>query len=198
MITQDHFAEGAAQSWLSPLSDRVPDREKPSLTSPTRLRELERACEFAEQRLRRDQRELSALTTRIAAAPAAAWDEVEEFSRKTRTVRLQFAAPGVACSVSQTGTALPKPIRTAAGPRRARCEMCTSSTLGYHQDVIEGMMSASEPFGQVETFINEAAVLDQDEKAALWLLAWSLRDAWTQQREALSMLSALAWRQAPG
>jgi hypothetical protein len=76
--------------------------------------------------------------------------------------------------------------------------MCTSSTLGHHQDVIEGMMSASEPFGEVETFINEAVVLDQDEKAALWLLAWSLRDAWTQQREAVSMLSALAWRQAPG
>jgi hypothetical protein len=75
--------------------------------------------------------------------------------------------------------------------------MCTSSTLGYHQDVIEGMMSASEPFGDVETFINDAMVLDQDEKAALWLLAWSLRDAWTQRREALSMLGALAWRQSP-
>jgi len=75
--------------------------------------------------------------------------------------------------------------------------MCTSSTLGYHQDVIEGMMSASEPFGEVETFINEAGVLDQDEKAALWLFAWSLRDAWTQRREALSMLGALAWRQSP-
>jgi hypothetical protein len=44
--------------------------------------------------------------------------------------------------------------------------MRTRSTLGYHQDVIEGMMSASEPFGEVETFINESAVLDQDEKAA--------------------------------
>ena len=76
--------------------------------------------------------------------------------------------------------------------------MRTSSTLGYHQDVIEGMMNASEPFGEVETFINEAAVLDQDEKAALWLLAWSLRDGWTQRREAVSMLSALAWCRAPG
>jgi hypothetical protein len=71
--------------------------------------------------------------------------------------------------------------------------MRTRSTLGYHQDVIEGMMSASEPFGEVETFINESAVLDQDEKAALWLLAWSLRDEWIQRREALSMLSSLAW-----
>jgi hypothetical protein len=70
--------------------------------------------------------------------------------------------------------------------------------LGYHQNIVEGMMSASEPFGEVETFINEAAALDRDEKAALWLLAWSLRDAWVQRREARAMLSALAWCSAPG
>jgi hypothetical protein len=71
--------------------------------------------------------------------------------------------------------------------------MRTSSTLGHHRDVIEGMMCASEPFGEVETFINEAPLLDQDEKAALWLLAWSMRDEGIQRREARSMLSALAW-----
>jgi len=76
--------------------------------------------------------------------------------------------------------------------------MHSRPTLGYHQDVIEGMMDASDPFGDVEIFINEAVALDQDEKAALWLLAWSLRDTWTQRREALDMLSALAWHQAPG
>jgi hypothetical protein len=75
--------------------------------------------------------------------------------------------------------------------------MRARSTLGYHQDMIEGMMSASEPFGEVETFINESAALDQDEKAALWLLAWSLRDGWIQRREALSMLSSLAWCPSP-
>ena len=72
--------------------------------------------------------------------------------------------------------------------------MHTGPMLGYHQDVVEGMLDASEPFGEVETFINEAAALDQDEKAALWLLAWSLREAWVQRREALAMLGALAWR----
>ena len=76
--------------------------------------------------------------------------------------------------------------------------MHSRPTLGYHQDVIEGMMDASDPFGDVEIFINEAVALDQDEKAALWLLAWSLRDTWTQRREALDMLSALAWHRAPG
>jgi alkylhydroperoxidase family enzyme len=71
-------------------------------------------------------------------------------------------------------------------------------TLGYHRDVVRGMMDASEPFPEVETFINEAAALDQEEKAALWLLAWSFREGWVQRREAQAMLSALAWSQAPG
>jgi hypothetical protein len=71
-------------------------------------------------------------------------------------------------------------------------------TLGYHQDVVEGMMDASEPFGEVETFINEAAGLGQDEKAALWLFAWSLRDTWVQRREALTMLGAFPWCPASG
>jgi hypothetical protein len=69
-------------------------------------------------------------------------------------------------------------------------------TLGYHQDVVNGMMDAGEPFGEVETFINESVALDQDEKAALWLLAWSLRGAGVQRQEALAMLSALAWGSA--
>jgi len=76
--------------------------------------------------------------------------------------------------------------------------MHSRPTLGYHQDVIKGMMDARDPFGDVEIFIDEAKALDQDEKAALWLLAWSLRDTWTQRREALAMLSALAWQPAPG
>ena len=71
-------------------------------------------------------------------------------------------------------------------------------TLGYHQDVVEGMMDASEPFGEVETFIDEAAALDRDEKAALWLLAWSLRGAGNQRTEALAILDSLAWRSVPG
>jgi alkylhydroperoxidase family enzyme len=70
-------------------------------------------------------------------------------------------------------------------------------SLGFHQDVVEGMMDAGEPFRKVETFINEAAALDQEEQAALWLFAWSLRDARVQRREAQEMLSALAWCPTP-
>ena len=82
--------------------------------------------------------------------------------------------------------------------QKGRVQMHTAPTLGYHQDVVKGMMDASEPFGEVETFIDEAAALDQGEKAALWLMAWSLREGWIQQREALAMLSSLAWRRGPG
>jgi cytochrome c-type biogenesis protein CcmH/NrfG len=71
-------------------------------------------------------------------------------------------------------------------------------TLGYHRDVVNGMMDAGESFGDVEGFINEAAALDQDEKAALWLLAWSFRETGIQRREALAMLSALEWSPTPG
>ena len=76
--------------------------------------------------------------------------------------------------------------------------MHTRSALDNHQAVINGMMDASQPFGDVETFIDEAAELDRDEKTALWLLAWLLRDGWIQRQEALAILSALAWDQAPG
>jgi hypothetical protein len=75
--------------------------------------------------------------------------------------------------------------------------MYARPTLGYHHDMVKGMMDASEPFGEVETFINEATALDQDEKAALWLLAWSSRDPWTQRREAMAFLSAIGWCQTP-
>lgn len=65
-------------------------------------------------------------------------------------------------------------------------------SLDLHRQVVETMMDAEEPFGEVETFIDEAMALDQDEKAALWLLAWSSREALVQRREARAMLGALA------
>jgi hypothetical protein len=84
------------------------------------------------------------------------------------------------------------------GTREGRVLMHTGPTLGFHQDVVNGMMAASEPFGEVESFIDEAAALDQDEKAALWLFAWSSREGWVQRQEAQAMLSALGWEHTPG
>ena len=60
-------------------------------------------------------------------------------------------------------------------------------SLGDYQDQVEGMMQAGELFGVVEDTINTAA-LEEEQKAALWLLAWSSRDSWAQRRDALGML----------
>jgi hypothetical protein len=73
----------------------------------------------------------------------------------------------------------------------------SSPSLGYHQGVVEGMMDSREPFHAVEEFINEA-VLSGDQKAALWLLAWSLRSSLVQRREARAIVGATGWWQVPG
>jgi hypothetical protein len=61
-------------------------------------------------------------------------------------------------------------------------------SLGDYHDQVEGMIQAGELFGVVEDTIN-AAALDEDQKAALWLLAWSSRDSWAQRLDALATLA---------
>ena len=73
-----------------------------------------------------------------------------------------------------------------------------SPSLDLHRQVVETMMDAEEPFAEVESFIDEAVALDPDQKAALWLLAWSSRERPVQRREALALLSALARTPSPG
>ena len=68
----------------------------------------------------------------------------------------------------------------------------SSADLGGYQGVVEGMMDSSEPFGKVEDFIDQARSLDGDQKAALWLLAWSMRSNPVQRREAREMLGVTA------
>jgi hypothetical protein len=64
-------------------------------------------------------------------------------------------------------------------------------SLGDYQDQVEGMIQAGELFGVVEDRINAAALVD-DQKAALWLLAWSSRDPWVQRRDALAALALVS------
>lgn len=64
------------------------------------------------------------------------------------------------------------------------------SLLGDYHDQVEGMIQAGELFGVVEDTIN-AAALDDDQKAALWLLAWSSRDSRAQRRDALATLALI-------
>jgi hypothetical protein len=59
------------------------------------------------------------------------------------------------------------------------------------REEVERMMSAGEPFAGIETMIDEAK-LSEEEKAALWLFAWSMRDRRTQRRETHGMLAYLS------
>jgi hypothetical protein len=61
-------------------------------------------------------------------------------------------------------------------------------SLGEYQEQIEGMIQAGELFGTVEDTIDSAALVE-DQKTALWLLAWSSRDTWAQRRDALAALA---------
>jgi hypothetical protein len=56
---------------------------------------------------------------------------------------------------------------------------------------VEGMVHQGAAFARVEDAI-DAARLSERHKAALWLLAWSLREPSLQHREARSMVAAVA------
>jgi hypothetical protein len=56
---------------------------------------------------------------------------------------------------------------------------------------VENMIKDGVAFGRVEDAIN-AASFSEPHKAALWLLAWSLRDSRLQRRDARMMAGAFA------
>ena len=64
--------------------------------------------------------------------------------------------------------------------------------LASYRDAFADRVRGGEPFGAVEEAIDDAADLTQDEKAALWLYAFSLRAPLEQQRAARAHLTALA------
>jgi hypothetical protein len=66
-------------------------------------------------------------------------------------------------------------------------------SVELYQREVERMAEAKAPFGEVEDKIN-AAELATDEKAALWMLAWSLLAPATQEAEARVMLALVAGR----
>ena len=67
----------------------------------------------------------------------------------------------------------------------------TRAPLGQQQLDVEMLMEAGEPLSAVEDEIEELA-LGRDEKAALWLLAWSMQDPQLQRRTAARTLRVLA------
>jgi hypothetical protein len=63
--------------------------------------------------------------------------------------------------------------------------------LASYRDAVAEWIKAGEPFGDVEDAIDEVDDLSQDEKAALWLFAFSLREPAEQQLDARAHLHAL-------
>jgi hypothetical protein len=65
------------------------------------------------------------------------------------------------------------------------------SALASYRDAVEEQLKAGDAFGDVEGSIDAVAQLTTDEKAALWLFAFSLRDPDEQQLAARSHLASL-------
>jgi hypothetical protein len=63
--------------------------------------------------------------------------------------------------------------------------------LPGYRDVVSELVAAREPFTEIEEAIDGIDDLSQDQKAALWLYAFSLRDRGEQQRDARAHLAAV-------
>jgi hypothetical protein len=66
-----------------------------------------------------------------------------------------------------------------------------SPPLTSYRDAVAELMDAGESFGDMEDAIDAVVGLTLDQKAALWLFAFSLRDQEVQQLEARAHLAAV-------
>jgi hypothetical protein len=64
-----------------------------------------------------------------------------------------------------------------------------SPAVTSYRDAVAERVNAGEPFGDLEDAIDEVADLTEDQKAALWLFAFSLRDPSEQQLDARAHLA---------
>jgi hypothetical protein len=63
--------------------------------------------------------------------------------------------------------------------------------LATYRDTVAEQIKAAAPFREVEDSIDRIPELTMDEKAALWLFAFSLRDPAEQQLDARAHLASL-------
>lgn len=64
----------------------------------------------------------------------------------------------------------------------------TAAEIVHYQSRIEEMLMRRASFSQIEDMIEAVDTLDTDQKAALWLYAWSSQPLRDQRREARAML----------
>lgn len=63
--------------------------------------------------------------------------------------------------------------------------------LAGYRDAVAELVRGGESFGDVEDAIEQVADLTADQKAALWLFAFSLRDQYEQQLDARAHLASV-------
>lgn len=63
-----------------------------------------------------------------------------------------------------------------------------SPALARHRDAVAELMEGGEPFGNIEDAIDALPGVNTDQKAALWLFAFSLRDPVEQRLDARAHL----------
>ena len=61
--------------------------------------------------------------------------------------------------------------------------------LAAYRSTVADLLLAGHAFGEIEAFVDRVEDLSADEQAALWLYAFSLRDASEQQLEAQAHLT---------
>jgi hypothetical protein len=66
------------------------------------------------------------------------------------------------------------------------------SSLATYRDAVQELMDSGERFADLEDAIDEIVCLTLDQRAALWLFAFSLRDQRKQQLDARAFLAAVA------
>ena len=71
-------------------------------------------------------------------------------------------------------------------------ETYAEPALAGHRDEVTGLMEAGEPLVHVEDVIDGSLDLTQEAKAALWLLAFSMRAPGDQSHEARAHVAELA------
>jgi hypothetical protein len=124
------------------------------------------------------------LTTKSRYFRSCGSRKVLEVLREGKRVVIMAAPEGTGADVS----------RHATGPREGGRLMSATHgrpVLASYRDTVAEQMSAGETFGEVEDSIDQLAEVTLDEKAALWLFAFSLRNPAEQQLEARAHLASL-------
>ena len=67
----------------------------------------------------------------------------------------------------------------------------SGSPLASYRDAVTELMDTGESFGDIEDAIDEVVGLTLNQKAALWLFAFSLRDQEVQQLDGRAHLAAV-------